>query len=133
MNVLREYRVKPIVDGDCIGEVVVIDDWISFFGEVDPRRGVYVVDGKELSGKIMVFRGGRGSTVGSYVIYALKKYGKNPICMIVAEAEPIIIVGAVLANIPLLVVENYYDLLSCVKADGKVYYRRGSGVLRCYT
>jgi len=124
-----KYLVKPIVDGDCIGEAVVIDDWISFFGEIDPNRGIHVVSGKEIVDKVLVFRGGRGSTVGSYIIYALKKNNLHPRCMIVGYAEPIIIVGAVLADIPLLIVDDFEDFISSIKDGVSIYYRRGYGYL----
>lgn len=118
-------KVKPVVDGDCVGEAIVINDYISFFGEVDPRTGVHKPTGKSFSGKILIFRGGRGSTVGSYIIYGLKKYGKNPKCLIVAKAEPIIVAGAVLADIPLLVVENYDQLIKIVRDGVIVRHSRG--------
>ena len=107
---IKAVKVKPIVDGDCIGEAVVIDNYISFFGEVDPVKGVHRPTGKSIAGKVLVFRGGRGSTVGSYIIYGLKKHMVCPKCMVVAEAEPIIVVGAVLTDTPLLVVLGDFDL-----------------------
>jgi len=49
-----------------------------------------------------VFPQGKGSTVGSYVIYALSRKGKAPAAMINAETEPIIAVGADHRRIPLV-------------------------------
>ena len=43
-----------------------------------------------------------GSTVGSYVIYALKQNGLAPAAIINTEAEPIIAVGAIIAGIPMV-------------------------------
>ena len=59
-------------------------------------------DGRSIVGRILVIGRARGSTVGSYIIYALKQNGKAPKAIIVAgEPDPIIITGAILAGIPL--------------------------------
>lgn len=125
MNDLLRFRVKPIVDGDCYGKVVLINDYISFFGEVDPYNGVYKASGERIGGRILVFRGGRGSTVGSYIIYALKKYGNAPQCMFVEKAEPIIITGAVLADIPLFIIIDYMDFIKKIGVESIVRHERG--------
>ena len=110
---MKEFKVKVIVEGTCRGKPVVIDKRISFFGEVDPRKGIVCIDGKEISikGKPLVIRGTRGSTVGSYIIYSLKEYGVAPSCIIAGYVEPILIVGCIIANIPLFVVEKYRDFV----------------------
>jgi predicted aconitase with swiveling domain len=40
--------------------------------------------------------------VGSYILYALARNGKAPAAMINTEAEPIIVVGAIIGGIPLM-------------------------------
>ncbi len=125
MNSIK-LHVKIIVDGDCEGEPLLIDSKISFFGEVDPVKGVYINDNKPIRGKVLVFRGGRGSTVGSYIIYALKYYGNNPACMIVEKAEPIIITGAVLGEIPLFETDLFSKLKEHILRGAKrIIHRRG--------
>ncbi|AFL66128.1 aconitase X swivel domain-containing protein [Desulfurococcus amylolyticus] len=125
--------MKPVVDGDCEGEVVLVDQYMSFLGEVDPVRGIVKTEKEEISveEKILVFKGSRGSTVGSYVIYAMKQYGRSPLCMLVKEVEPILIAGCVIAEIPLLVVEEYDDFAGTIKNKNHRYvrYTRGSGIL----
>jgi len=49
-----------------------------------------------------VFPGGKGSTVGSYAIYRLKKNNAAPCAMINIKAEPIVAVGAIISDIPLV-------------------------------
>lgn len=114
---------EPVIDGDCEGELVVIDAFISFFGEVDPTSGKYKPTGEELASKVLAFRGGRGSTVGSYVIYAMKHYGKAPACLAVEVPDPVVVAGCVMADIPLLKVE----LKNLLHAGGGYYaiHRRG--------
>ncbi|WP_440059921.1 aconitase X swivel domain-containing protein [Thermogladius sp. 4427co] len=79
----------------------VYNSYVSFLGEVDPVEGVLKPRGDKIAGSAFAFKGGRGSTVGSYVIYALKYYGRQPACMVVEEPEPIIITGCIMADIPL--------------------------------
>jgi len=78
---------------------------ISFFGGVDPESGVVVEQGHELegqsiAGKVLAFPTGKGSTVGSYTLYRLKKNGVAPAAILNAECETIIAVGCIIAEIP---------------------------------
>jgi predicted aconitase with swiveling domain len=78
---------------------------ISFFGGVDPETGVVVergheLEGQRISGKVLVFPTGKGSTVGSYTLYRLKANGKAPAAIVNAECEPITAVGCIIAEIP---------------------------------
>ena len=43
---------------------------------------------------------GKGSTVGSYALYRLKKNNVAPLAMINKECEPIVAVGAIISDIP---------------------------------
>ena len=66
---------------------------------VDPAHELY---GQCIAGKVLIFPGGKGSTVGSYVIYQLKKRGLAPVAMINIRSEPIVAVGAIISGIPLV-------------------------------
>ncbi|HLB72371.1 MAG: DUF126 domain-containing protein [Candidatus Methanoperedens sp.] len=93
--------------GRAEGEALVTAQSISFLGSVDPKTGDVVekgheLEGKNIKGKVLVFPGGKGSTVGSYVIYQLKKNGAAPSAMINIRAEPIVAVGAIISDIPLV-------------------------------
>jgi len=100
-------RGRTIVGGVASGKALVTTEAISFLGGVDPSTGRIVERGHELYGKsvkdsILVFPSGKGSTVGSYVIYALRKHRTAPAGMINEETETIIATGCVLAEIPLV-------------------------------
>ena len=89
------------------GPVLFSPEPISFLGGVDPETGEiteksHPLYGKGIAGRVLVFPHGKGSTVGSYVIYALARNGKAPAGMVNAEAEPIIVVGAIIGGIPLI-------------------------------
>ena len=89
------------------GIALVSKDAISFFGGVDAKTGMVVekghaLFGKCIAGKVLVFPRGKGSTVGSYVMLQLKKNNVSPAAIINVEAEPIIAVGAIIAQIPMV-------------------------------
>jgi len=100
--ILRGRKISP---GSAIGETLVTEMGISFFGGVDPRTGLVVekghsLDGQCIRGKVLVFPSGKGSTVGSYTLYRLKKAGNAPIAILNAESETIIAVGCIISEIP---------------------------------
>jgi predicted aconitase with swiveling domain len=57
-------------------------------------------EGLSIRGKVLVFPTGKGSTVGSYTFYRLKKSGAAPAAVINAECETITAVGCIIAEIP---------------------------------
>jgi predicted aconitase with swiveling domain len=72
---------------------------------VDPETGIVVEKGHQLqglciSGKVLVFPTGKGSTVGSYTLYRLKQAGKGPLAIVNAECETITAVGCIISEIP---------------------------------
>ncbi len=96
---------RKIAGGKAEGEALVSRRPLSFLGGVDPATGMVTdaesdIKGSNIAGKILVFPRGKGSTVGSYVIYALKKNGVAPKAIIVEEAETIVATGAIIAGIP---------------------------------
>ena len=102
----RVYPLKSENNGTIVerGEVVVSPSPVSFLGGVDPHTGLITegrAKGKNIKGKIFVFPEGRGSTVGSYVMYGLKRYGNAPLAIINRRSEIIVTVGAIISEIPL--------------------------------
>ena len=102
-----EIKCHRVASGRASGPALVSRQAISFLGNVNPGTGV-VVDpahelfGQSIAGKVLVFPGGKGSTVGSYVIYQLKKRDLAPAAMINLRSEPIVAVGAIISGIPLV-------------------------------
>ncbi len=99
------FRGRSIYSGSAEGEALVTSQAISFFGGVDPETGLVLERGHELegeciSGKVLVFPTGKGSTVGSYTLYRLKHNGHAPLAILNAECETIIAVGCIIAEIP---------------------------------
>jgi len=95
---------RTIYPGKAEGEAIVSKEPIGFYGGIDMKTGIVIEKGHELEGKcvkdkILVFPYGKGSTVGSYVIYGLKKNGVAPRAIINKETETIVATGAILAGI----------------------------------
>lgn len=99
------FEGRTIFAGKAEGEALVTSMGISFFGGVDPQTGVIVERGHELegqciTGKVLAFPSGKGSTVGSYTLYRLKKNGLAPAAILNVECETITAVGCIIAEIP---------------------------------
>lgn len=96
---------RIIYAGDIQGTILKSEMPISFFGAVDPLTGVikdknHTLFGQSVAGKILAFPHAKGSTVGSYILYALKKNNVAPIGMILDDCETIVAVGAIISEIP---------------------------------
>ena len=99
------WQGRKIYAGQATGEALVSSMGISFFGGVDPESGVVIerdheLEGESIAGKVLIFPTGKGSTVGSYTLYRLKRAGKAPAAIINAECETITAVGCIIAEIP---------------------------------
>jgi predicted aconitase with swiveling domain len=102
---MEQLKGRIIYKGKAEAEALVTTMPISFYGGVDPNTGVVIEKGHELNGrsikdKVLVFPQGKGSTVGSYTLYRLKKNGVAPAAMINKETETIVAVGAIISEIP---------------------------------
>ncbi len=125
-------KAHKVSRGKATGEAIVTGQSISFLGSIDPSSGTVVehgheLEGKSIRGKVLVFPEGKGSTVGSYVIYQLKKNNAAPVAMINATSEPIVAVGAIISEIPLVdrMEKNPLEVIKsgdivCVDADAGI-------------
>lgn len=98
---------RSISKGKTSGELLVSNKTISFLGGVNPETGEVIdpnhdLKGQSIKDKILFIPGGKGSTVGSYVIYQMKKNNTAPKAIICLKAEPIIATGAIMSNIPMV-------------------------------
>jgi len=100
-----KFEGRKISPGEATGEALVTTQGLSFYGGVDPETGVVVekdheLEGQSITGKVLVFPHGKGSTVGSYVLYQLAKTGNGPVAIINQETETIVAVGCIISDIP---------------------------------
>jgi len=104
---VKFIKVRAIVEGYAEGPALISKEPISFYGGIDPRTGVirekgHPLEGKTVKNTILIFPYGKGSTVGSYVLLSLAKRGVAPKAIVNLESEPIIVIGCLLAKIPLV-------------------------------
>jgi len=104
---IKTLKGRPVVSGRRRGSALVSMKPISFLGGVDPNSGVIIERDHDLKGKnvketILCFPCGHGSTVGSYVLYSLAKKGLGPKAIINQKADPVVVVGAIIAEIPMI-------------------------------
>jgi len=98
---------RTVSRGKATGPALVSKDPVSFLGGVDPKTGTVIekghaLYGKNIKGRVLIFPNGKGSTVGSYVIYQLKKNGVAPAAIVNIKSEPIVAVGAIISDIPMV-------------------------------
>ena len=101
------YEGRVIKRGRAEGTALVSTKPLSFLGGVDPDTGVVLdpasdIRGASVTGRILVFPTGKGSTVGSYILLRLGTSGAAPAGIINASSEPIVSVGAIIADIPMV-------------------------------
>ena len=122
---------RPIVPGYSKGLALVSMKPISFLGGVDSNSGVIIernhdLKGKNVKGRILCFPYGHGSTVGSYVLYSLAKKGLGPKAIVNQTADPVVVVGAIIANIPMI---DQIDIQQ-IKTDDKVEVDCNKGLIK---
>ncbi|WP_409200322.1 DUF126 domain-containing protein [Methanobrevibacter sp. DSM 116169] len=98
---------RTISKGKSKGNLIVSSEPLSFLGGVDSKTGVVIdpnheLKGKSIKDKILFIPEGKGSTVGSYVIFQMKKNNTAPKAIICLKGEPIIATGAIMSDIPMV-------------------------------
>ena len=107
MNETLTLQGRIIKSGVAEGEALVSSEPIGFLGGVDAETGIvteqgHPLEGQCVAGKVLVFPTGKGSTVGSYVLYQLAAKRLAPAAILNAESEPIVAVGAIISEIPMV-------------------------------
>jgi len=103
----KTLKGRTIVEGRAKAEALVSRKPLSFLGGVDPADGRITEKNHDLcgecvKGRVLCFPHGHGSTVGSYVLYSLAKKGLAPKAILNETADPVVVVGAIIADIPMM-------------------------------
>jgi len=94
---------EALTPGQARGTTLVLDEPISFWGGVDENTG-RVIDthhpqsGALVAGTILVLRCGRGSSSSSSVLAECLRNGVGPAAIVLAEPDPILALGALVAS-----------------------------------
>jgi len=99
------YQGRSICSGSAEGEALVTQQGISFLGGVDPETGMITeVDhelcGVNLTGKILVLPGLKGSAGAMWIIIRLAARGIGPKAIVVSKADTILIGAVIMGGIP---------------------------------
>ncbi|MFC2031182.1 DUF126 domain-containing protein [Chloroflexota bacterium] len=102
-----ELQGRVIRAGNAAGIALVSAEPVGFLGGVDPDTGIVIepghqLEGQQVTGRVLVFPSGKGSTVGSFTLYRMSKAGTGPAAIINQESEAIVAVGAIISNIPMV-------------------------------
>ena len=98
---------RTVVAGIAEGEALVSTEAISFCGGVDPYTGNltekgHQLVGKNLTGKVLVFPAGKGSSAWSQSAHASRVMRTNPKAMIIGEINPQTALGGLMMHIPVV-------------------------------
>jgi predicted aconitase with swiveling domain len=110
---------RVIKQGRAAGPALVSTEPMGFLGGVDPESGLVIeqghpLEGKSVAGTVLCFPYGKGSTVGSYTLYWMKKAGVAPAAILNTESETIVAVGAIISGLPMV---DQVDLLQIETGD----------------
>ncbi len=144
----RSQEVLParkIIGGHAEGEALVTGHPLTFWGGIDPARAVIIeaqhdLCGQTVTGKVLVFPRGAGSSSGCGVLMEMLRRGNNPAAFINIESEAVLALGPIIArelygrSFPIVTVKSV-DFITLrtgdrllVDADaGRVLVQRGGG------
>lgn len=96
---------RPVVGGHAEAEALVTDETISGWGGVDPYSGTIIETRHELSGecftgKVLVFRGAKGSSGWSSIFHTTRLAETAPAAMVYEETTTKVALGAVVTRAP---------------------------------
>ena len=114
--------VRVLVGGSATGEVLRLDEPLSFWGGVDPETGDIIEQrhpqfGESVSGRLISMPAGRGSSSASSVLAEVLRRGCGPIGIVLEAGDGILVAGA-------LVARELYDV-QCPIVVGDVIMRTG--------
>jgi len=123
-----------LAPGAAEGAPLRLDEPLSFWGGLDPATGV-IIDrwhpqaGANVSGRVLLMPGGRGSSSGSAALAEALRLGAGPAAILLLRRDAIVIVGALVAaelygaSCPVALVEDFAALEGAsrvqVQAGGK--------------
>jgi predicted aconitase with swiveling domain len=96
-------KCVPVSHGISRGEALVTRQPLCFYDSLDPKSGCVVnrrhdLYGKNVSGKVLIFPRGIGSSTSAATILEASRCNKAPNAIVNLETEPIIAVGIILSE-----------------------------------
>lgn len=114
----RSFSCHKISEGKAEGEILISEDEIMFY-LIDPQTGVVIekghsLEGKSVAGKVLVFPGGKGSSVvQADGLFQLMKQDNAPKAMVIQNPETVLVAGAIIMEIPMVdkVSQEFYEII----------------------
>lgn len=96
---------RGLVGGVAEGEALVTSEAISGWGGVEPRKGRIIESrhelvGQSFAGKVLVFRGAKGSSGWSGMFHMSRLMGSAPAAMVFTTMNTKIALGVVVTHVP---------------------------------
>ncbi len=131
-----EIKGSGVGKGLIKGEALVTKEPISFNNGVDPTTGVVIerdheLQGQCITGKVLVFPVGKGSTGGTYVLFDLADRGLAPAAIVNTRGDTVIVTGCVIGKIP-LVHKCDKDPVVYISTGDQVEIEPEKGLIRVY-
>jgi uncharacterized protein len=100
----RPVAGRVLVAGSAHGEVLVLDEPLSFWGGLDPASGAIIDQrhpqrGEAVTGRVLVMPGGRGSSSSSSVLAEAIRQGTGPAAILLARPDEIVVLGALVVEL----------------------------------
>ncbi len=105
MNDRITLKGRSVVEGVAEGEAFVTSQTISGFGGIDPMTGTITERrhekvGQSFAGKVLVFRGAKGSSGWASNFQTARLAGAGPVAVIFNELTTKMALGAVVMRVP---------------------------------
>lgn len=103
----KVFQCHKISEGRAEAEAVVSKDNIMFY-LIDPATGKVIekahdLEGKSVSHKVLIFPGGKGSSVvQADGLYQLNQKDNSPAAMIIQHPETVLVSSAIIMEIPMV-------------------------------
>ena len=96
-------KCKCRVSGRREGDLLTTDQPVSFWGGVDPEKGIindprHELFGESIAGKVLAFPYGKGSTGAPMVVLELVRAKKAPAALVQMEVDPLLVSGPIICK-----------------------------------
>ena len=103
----KRFTCHKISEGKAQSDAIISKDRIMFY-QVRPEDGMmeeknHCLEGRIIAKKILVFPGGKGSSVVQQDgLYHLDRFHNMPAALIVQNPDPVLVAGAIIMEIPMV-------------------------------
>jgi predicted aconitase with swiveling domain len=110
---------RAVTGGVAEGEALVTRETVPGWGGVDPKTGTVLetrheLEGQSFRGKVLVFRGAKGSSGWSSMFHTCRLAGTAPKALVFVEMTTKVALGAVVMRVP-AVTDLDQDPFACIR------------------